>query len=286
MKKVLAVAVLLASAAAHGWHAPGHDLSVRLAVQRLGDDAPPLFSEGAEQIARTSLDPDLHRPRALPQLRAAEAPEHYFDLELLEGADLPPTRPGFLALCAERGLDSAKVGVLPYAVAEWTQRLAVALAEHRRWPENEHIRAKCLVYAGLMSHYAGDLCQPLHTTIHFDGMVGEEGVSPRTGIHAKSDALLHKVDGPERVAEEASPLAFDDLWAGVLACLEASHALVPRVYAIEAELPALEDPLPAGTEAARFAEERLAATVEFLGSLYLTAWKLSGEIELPAWHTR
>ena len=280
------IVALLAAGGAGAWHAPGHELAVRLALEALPEDAPAFFREGGALAEHVSVDPDLFRPRALPQLRAAEAPEHYMDMELLERAALPPTRYEFLRLCAERGLDPAKVGTLPYAVAEWTQRLAVALAEHRAWPGNEQVRAKCLVYAGLLSHYAADLTQPLHTTVHFDGRVGEDGRSPRTGIHQRADALLHKVPDAGRLAARLGPQAMDDLWEGVLAELRSSHALVDKVYELEEGLPGMDEPLRPGSPEAAFAEERLAATARFLGSLYLTAWKLSGELPLPEWHRR
>lgn len=277
---------LWAAGAAQAWHAPGHELAVRLALRSLPEEAPAFLREGGALTGHVSVDPDLFRPRALPQLRSAEAPEHYFDMELLEGATLPPTRYDLLRLCFERDLDPTKVGTLPYAVAEWTQRLAVALAEHRKWPDNAHVRAKSLVYAGLLSHYAADLTMPLHTTVHFDGRVGPDGRSPRTGIHQRADALLHKAPEPESLLARVRPQAMDDLWQGVLAELNASHALVDKVYELEASMPDLEAPLEPGTPVAAFAQERLVATSRFLGSLYLTAWELSGELSVPGWLER
>ena len=283
---VAVAAVLLAVGGARAWHAPGHELAAGMALRALPEEIPAFLREGESVVAHVSVDPDLFRPRALPQLRAAEAPEHYVDLELLEGTPLPATRAEFLLLCAERELDPAKVGTLPYAVAEWTQRLAVALAEHRAWPEDDAIQSKSLVYAGLLSHYAGDLTQPLHTTVHFDGRVGEDGRSPRTGIHQRADALIHLTPDPERLAERIQPQAMEDLWEGVLAELQKSHALVDRVYELEEHLPNENEPLAPDSPAAALAEERLAATAQFLGSLYLTAWELSGELALPQWLQR
>src|SRR5581483_6890740 len=95
----------------------------------------------------------------------AEGPEHYLDSELLKDRPLPPTRYRFIALCAELNLDPSKVGLVPYAIAEGTERLAIAFAEHRKWPQNPYIQQKALVYAGRLAHYSCDLCMPLHTTI-------------------------------------------------------------------------------------------------------------------------
>ena len=65
---------------------------------------------------------------------------------------------------------------------------------HRKWPYEPHIRDKCLVYAVNPAHYATDLCQPPHTTIHYDGRAQEDGSSPHTGIRQRVDGLLRKPD--------------------------------------------------------------------------------------------
>jgi hypothetical protein len=83
---------------------------------------------------------------------------------------------------------------LPYAIAEWTERLSIAFAEHRKYPANPYIQNKCLVYAGFLAHYAQDLCMPLHTTIHHDGRANPDGSTPKTGIHPRVDSLVEKLD--------------------------------------------------------------------------------------------
>jgi len=269
------------------WHGPGHIRATTLAGEAVKADMPAFFTAGIETVAHCAADPDLFRLRDNPELRDAEVPEHFIDLELLESEKLPRTRSEFVALCARRKLDPAKVGALPYAIVEWTQRLTIALAEHRRWPDNPHIRAKCLVYAGLLSHYAQDACQPLHTTIHYDGKAAADGTSPRSGIHAKADALIQKAPAPAP-AHKAKPAAFDDLFASVVARVRDSHRLVEEVYQIGDAFSVLdgEAPLPAGSPAAAFASERLTACADFTASLYLTAWRNSAKLELPEWHKR
>ena len=279
---------LLAAAPARGWHGKGHHVATELAVQAAAGKLPDFFAKGAATIAHGSLDPDMFtRPIAPAELHSAEAPEHYFDVELLEGNQPPPTRQEFQALCARKQLAPGKVGLLPYAVTEWTQRLTVALAEHRANPDNAHIQAKCLIYAGLLSHYAQDLCQPLHTTIHWDGRAKKDGSSPRTRIHAKVDALLGKLE-PDRqaVLSRIKPAPVLMLMPAVLAEIRRSNALVETVYRLETSLPELEAPLKPGSPAARFAADRLAAATAFTASLYLTAWRDSAKIELPWWYAR
>ncbi len=175
------------SASALAWWAAGHGVIVRAAALALPQDVPEFFCRGAATIESYSSDPDVWSS-VLPALKAAEGPEHYFNLELVGKRDLPGTRAEFAALC--RGLELApeKVGFLPYAIQEQYERLVLAFAEHRRWPDDEDVRAKVLYIAGILSHYAGDAAEPLDCTVHYDGRARADGSSPKTGIQEKMDA--------------------------------------------------------------------------------------------------
>ena len=87
--------------AVHAWHDEGHYYSAMAAVEALPDDVPAFFRDGAAVVAHGSIDPDVAKHRAAPQLRETEEPEHYLDLELLQGRPLPQTRNEYRALCAE-----------------------------------------------------------------------------------------------------------------------------------------------------------------------------------------
>ena len=295
--KVLPLIALLAlclCSLGYGWHAPGHKQITALAVDAVPDDMPAFFIEGVETVTHCACDPDFFRePFAEAEVTAAERPEHYFDIEWLNGAPIPPDRAAFLNWCADNDVDVASIGLLPYAVTEWTQRLTVAFAEYRRYPDNPAIQAKCLVYAGLLSHYAQDLCQPLHTTIHYDGRVGPDGKSPGTGIHTKVDALIGKlaatvdVDVDSMGIESITP--FDNLFEGVVQQLLTSHELVDVVYRMEPLLPDYDAPFDHnadGAWAAVFAAERLKAATHFTARLYLTAWVNSEKLTFPDWYAR
>lgn len=279
---VLAGASLWAWAGpAWGWWAEGHALITRAAVQALPAEVPEFFRRGAEEIARCTPEPDAERIPALPHLRSAGRGEHFLDLELLGGRPLPEHRHEYLKLCAEAGLDPAQVGAVPYAVAEWTERLALAFAQHRRWPQNALVQAECLLAAASLAHYAEDLCQPLHATVHYDGRALEGGKSPRSGIHEKVDALPERLKlGPQELAKGLAA-AGDSLMPAILAQLHASNALVDSVYALEGELDHLESP-----RVRAFAEERARAAAGFTAGLYVRAWEISAAVELPGWLQR
>ncbi|MFH1570534.1 MAG: hypothetical protein ABIL09_21270 [Gemmatimonadota bacterium] len=279
---LVVVALSLSPHLAWGWWGDGHAIVTRAAAAALPPEAPAFLREGGERAAHCSYDPDLIKSRAVPHLEEAEQPEHFIDLELLQGAPRPDGRYAFLALCARMNLPPARVGLLPYAVVEWSERLTMALAEHRRWPGDEAIQTKALVYAGILSHYAADLCQPLHTTVDYDGRVDGGGRSPHSGVHEKMDALIERRGfTPEDLALGATVEVLPDLVAAAAATLAASHALVDRVYALEGRLNDTDD-----GEVADFARERGRAAAAFTASLYLTAWQQSADVKLPGWLKR
>lgn len=287
LRSIAAVAVALAPATvATAWHGKGHDLASRAAVAATESQMPAFFAAGVDAIANVSQDNDAFtRPIAPPELHAAEAPEHYFDIELLGGKAVPKDRYEFIEFCCRNGLRPDKVGLLPYAITEWTQRLTVALAEHRRWPNDPAIRAKCLVYAGLLAHYAADACQPLHLTIDWDGRALPDGSSPRTGIHLRVDSLPNGLRiAPRDLAGGLKVAAFDKVMDATLAEFQRTRSHIDRVYQLEPQLPPADGDQPLPPEVAEFTTERMKAAAAFTACLYLTAWRDSAKLELPPWH--
>jgi hypothetical protein len=271
---------------AQAWWGGGHQSLTRASVTILSDDMPAYFRQAGPQVAHMSMDPDVVKHRKAPFAYEAEHAEHYLDLELLQGRGIPPTRNGFLALCCELGVAPTKVGALPYAVAEWTERLAMAFAEHRAWPKNDMVRQKSFVYAGFLAHYAQDLCQPLHTTIYFDGRAGTDGTSPRSGIHEKVDGLVENLGArPDDVAKGVAAATVDSLMPFILAEFRTTHALVDTVYAMENLLPSAKGTRASATVLA-FATERMQRAIAVTAGLYAYAWRLSEQVELEAWIQR
>lgn len=282
-RRALAALALLSAGAspASAWLTEGHRRIGVAAVEAAATDLPVFFVAGAATVGHVAVDPDVWKNRGTPELRYGEEPSHYVDLEALPPGELPRTRMEYLAWLAASGKGLPQVGSLPYSVIEGTERLALCFAEHRRWPDNPHVRTKCLVYAGWLAHYAADLVQPLHTTIHHDGWALPSGSSPLLGFHVRVDALIERAPyDPVAALEDLRPAPFADLRAGVLAELESSHALVDRVYRLETFLP---PHLPdwAAPEVAAFACERYRASVGFLARLLLTAWESSESLHLP-----
>lgn len=282
------VATLLACAqVSKAWHDEGHYYTAVAAAKSMPEDVPAFFREGAPAVGHNALDPDVFKDRNLPQLNHCEFPEHFIDIELLQGHDLPLLRYDYIRLCQELGVDPSKAGTLPYAITEWTQKLTMAFAEHRAYPDNPYIRAKCLVYAGTLAHYAADLHMPLHTSVHWDGRA-EEGVPyTRTGIHNKVDALPTKIPYNELFAEPLpTPLASSDIFTFTLDELAKSHALVDRVYEMEPKYPEWSDLNLADEQVRAFTIERTRAAAAFTADLFLSAWRNSADISPPSWLDR
>ncbi len=189
-----------------------------------------------------------------------------------------------IQLCQRLKLDPYKVGMLPYAVTEWTERLAVAFAQQRRWPDDPGIRARCLVYAGIMAHYAEDLTQPLHVTVHFDGRADATGHSPHTGIHMRVDALPGRLDPRDlNSGGDLGVHAFNAIMPAVIDALRQGNALVDRVYSLEKDFPSLNGPWTPTPAVQDFGVERFRAGVRLTASLWLTAWELSARLNIPDW---
>jgi len=241
-----------------------------------------VFSGGGAVASNVVFDPDLFMNRGVSTLDHAEHGEHYFDLEYLKGRAIPAKRYDFIALCQELDLDPGRVGLAPYSIAEWTERLTVAFAEHRKWPENETVQQKCLIYAGFIAHYAEDICQPLHATVHFDGMKQEDGTKVGKEVHEEVDSAVERLGfTPQGLAAQQEPVAFDSLLGSVVAQIEESNGMVDEVYALTGQWEDGEN-----SEVRALAEARARRAVGFTASLYLTAWRNSEAIRLPGWLAR
>ncbi len=301
---IVPVLPLLFAGPCLAWWPAGHSLLGGAAVRALptadkdgaqaGNAMPRFFRSGWKTIAHCAQDPDVFKNRDTPLLSDREAPEHYIDWEALGGRALPEKRSEFVALCAREKLDPEDIGYLPYAVAEGVERLTIAFAEHRKWPNNEHIRLKCLVYAGNLAHYGGDLEMPLHVTIDHDGRAKPNGESPRSGIHARLDSLIEKLAEKKQLDVKAlagnqpvTPLA-GPLLKAVLDEIARSRTHIDRAYELEALLPPskTEEKWTPDPKIVAFGNERGSAATRFIASLYLTAWRNSADIKLPDWLVR
>jgi len=286
MKRLIIVLILLVSAPTWGWWPQGHSILTRAAVRALPQNAPSFLTAGEVMIAHCALDPQIAKSRGTVHLEKAGHPNHYFDLELLKGETLPASRYEFGRLCAKLETTPERLGMLPYVAAEWTEQLALAFAEHRKWPDNPFIQSKCVVYAGQVAHYAQELCQPLNLTIYWNGR--ENGKPANKRMHEKIDSMIQELNlKADDLATGQEIGALDSLMAGIFEQIQTGNGQVDEALALESDL-ASKKSNEWGTipKLVDFATVRGREAVRFTVVLWMTAWEQSARIRLPGYIDR
>jgi hypothetical protein len=260
--------------AARAWGNSGHRLVNKLAASSLPADVP-AFLRSPEAIAEIEYlgpEPDRWRSPAEPELAAAQAPEHFIDLE-----------PDFEARVFAAGERPEKIGLQPWEATEVWERLKAALREYRmlsaRHEETRPVEQAILFYAGWLGHYVGDGSQPLHTSIQYNGWVGPNPHGYTTGheIHWQFegpfvDANLRE---PEvRAAMTPAKALSGDIFDTYVAYLRHSQSYVEKVYQLEKAGGFVGAGSP---ESRAFTAVRLADGASMLRDMIYTAWLRSAE---------
>ena len=270
--------VLAVAGTAPAWWVKGHESIAEAAAARLPETVPAFLRAGGKHLAHCSGDPDRWKNPDARHLRAAEAPDHYIDLEDYEGQELPADRYQAAVLLARLKQRPERTGMLPYAIMEDYDRLCCAFYDYRADPSNETVRMKCLVYAGNLAHFTGDAVMPLHTTRDYDGKRNPDGTMTQRGIHAKIDAFPEK-NGltPEEIARGLEPRQIEDMWGYILKRIQESHTQVARCYDLDAA-GAFDKPT---AESRAFILERCRAGAQFTMDLWYNAWLRSAKMRAP-----
>jgi hypothetical protein len=286
------VCVLAQPPAAYGWGDKGHRLVNRLAASALPADMP-AFLRSPEAIAEIEYlgpEPDRWRSAAEPELNAAQALEHFIDLEPADAlGPLPHRRLDFEAKVFASGQRPEKIGLQPWQTTEIWERLKAALREYRKLnaahQDTRPVEQAILFYAGWLGHYVGDGAQPLHTTIQYNGWVGPNpnGYTTAHKIHWQFegpfvDANLRE---PEVRAKMTQPKAIQgDIFDAYVAYLRQTKTHVEKVYQLE----------KAGgftgkgtAESREFTAERLADGASMLRDMIYTAWLESAKPVPDPW---
>jgi hypothetical protein len=265
---------------ASGWWVKGHGTIAEAAAARLPDEVPTFFRSGGRHLAYFAGEPDRWKNRETPFLRRAEEGNHFLDTEDLDGKQLPGTHrfDGLKMIYTDLKKDPNKVGLLPYAILENFDKLTVAFADHRREPNNPSVPMKCLVFAGVLSHYTGDAAMPLHTTRDYDGRNQPDGSVKQKGIHAKIDGFPEKFGlTAEEMCRGLEAKKIDDVWAHVNKFIAESFALIPKCYELDAK-GAFDNPTD---ESRAFILARCRAGAQLTLDLWYTAWLKSEKLPPP-----
>ncbi|MGH9523474.1 MAG: nuclease [Terriglobales bacterium] len=288
---LIALCVQIAGA----WGDMGHMMINRTAAEHIPASMPQFLKQAASHIEYLGPEPDRWRNPQEASLKNAQEPDHFIDLERV--ADIPQLPEGryefYRLLYAKKiaakshaeDFDPDKVGLQPYATTEVFQRLVVAFREYRRLQAEGKPTAdaeqNAIFYAGWLGHYVADGANPMHTTIQYNGWVGDNpnGYTTAKNVHYEFESGF--------VQRAQQYLAFGDLlkdpvqlqhpFQDYVAYLRASNALVEKTYQLEKAGAFKDTGTPEGRE---FVRERLAAGAQELLDLWYTAWEQSG-VPLP-----
>jgi hypothetical protein len=283
------VCVLAQSPAAYAWGNGGHRLVNKLAASTLPADVPAfLRSEAAmNEIEYLGPEPDRWRSAAEPELSAAQAPEHFIDLELADAlGTLPHRRLDFEAKVFAAGERPEKIGLQPWEADEVWERLKAALREYRHLAasgqDTRPVEQAVIFYAGWLGHYVGDGSQPLHTTVQYNGWVGPNpnGYTSSHQIHWQFEGpfVAANIHAPEVQAKMTPVKEIDgDMFNAYVAYLRHSATYVEKVYQLEK----VGGFAGAGSAASRdFTAERLASGASMLRDMIYSAW-LESAVPVP-----
>ena len=301
------LAACVFTAPARAWDGSGHRMITRVALRGLASDMPAWIKDDASvtAIADQSQVPDRWRGVKVGQLTHLNNPDHYLDIddlgplgmtlrtmprlrhEYVKQIALARAKPAFAGPPIDEKKDIAKTdeypGFLPIAAMETYGKIVGAFKSVRMLEmlnkdgakdvQIEAAKWNARVHIGQLSHFVGDASQPLHTTKHHHGWVGENPNAYTTdrGIHAYIDGgvlKLHNINDADLQAkfEPERKLDRDDLFGEVLTHLERSYAQMEPLYEMQK---AGELEQPAGKE---FIITRLADAANELSAFIEAAW--------------
>ena len=289
--------LFFAQTPALAWGNEGHRYINQVAAKKLPRDMPGFFRSATDRLTYLAPEPDRWREKVEPILKNAQEPDHFLNMERLEGLGaLPIRRYDYMQKLYERRgqITDEKLrneylpehlGLQPYAAVEMYERLKVAFREYRSLKKaHKSTRAaelEAIYYAGVLGHYVGDGSQPLHTTIHYNGWVGENpnGYTTRNTVHWEFESVfVAKNIKPEDFASQVTgPQRIEDPFSDYMAYLRQSNALVSQLYALDKQHAFEGQGTLAGKQ---FVGRRLAAASQKLLNLWYTAW-LESEKEVP-----
>jgi hypothetical protein len=293
----LTALVLLQSVGAGAWGNEGHTYINRVAAEKIPATMPRFLRRAVVEIAYLGPEPDRWRSPSEFALKNAQEPDHFIDLERVSWLDpLPQGRYEFYRKLYEKRAATPStdhpddylpehVGLQPYITMEVFGRLKAAFREYRqRQAAHQPTRAveqAIIFYAGWLGHYVGDGSQPLHTTIQYNGWVGENpnGYSTEHKIHAQFETayVAANITAKDFEGLVKTPQRLDHPFTDYVAYLRQSNTLVENVYAMEKAGGFTGKGSPAAFD---FTTHRLAAASQMLLNLWYTAW-LESAVPLP-----
>ncbi len=336
----------MASTTAWAWGEAGHNTVGRVAVRLLTDKNVPelarVMAPKEYMMGHLSNIPDIHWRNIGKKTADLNGPTHFVDAEYVLSAGtrtpanlLPETMAAYansiqsncdkpkapVAVCPEGATMSAKLnktGTAPLRFEQLIKKMQDALAKAKKAKSHAEMVEdvnEALLYAGLASHFIGDMAQPLHVTKNYDGWENGAG-----GLHSYFETDIVDALGlglPDRVykyakakkpaaalwekipaAERKSMKPVDMAWLVVLDSLEQVNRLFEldrKNSWLKASIDGGKKKKPAERKPAQdvsaayegLVEERLAVAADALSDAWILAWKAAGSPDLKeyqSWH--
>jgi hypothetical protein len=260
--------------------------------------------EAIADIGEYSREPDRWRG-AGKVTDNDRTPAHFIDLDddgkTLAGQtldQLPATRSEFDASLRAKNIDPYSSGYLPYALVDSYQQLSKDFAtwrilsfmstketdaKHKAWYIADTHRREELIKRdiGILSHYAGDASQPLHTSIHYNGWGAYPNPNNYTQehIHSSFEGMFVSINIKEADIKANMP-AYVPCTDPVMKCFNT------RILASVAQVGPLYDIDKAGGFAAAtpkakaFVAVRLGAGAAGVRDAILDAWRDSSTVQV------
>lgn len=231
------------------WGDRGHELVNRAAARALPPEVPALLRERVARLTYLGPEPDRWRNQDLQEMNRAFAPDHFLDYEYTDAIDPerpPPDRYAYAAALRQADRKPENTGFAPYMVVELCQRIEAQLVAielldpaHPEAAERRAQAEEALVYvAGVLGHYVADLANPHHTTIHYNGWVGEnpEGFATDKGTHARFESIFVERVGQQLdvdVVVKDAPRTDLDYARAIWAFVRESHQQLVPLYRLD-----------------------------------------------------
>jgi hypothetical protein len=302
---------------AQAWDYEGHRVVNQLGLAALPTNFPAFVREpaAAERIAFLAGEMDRWRNTQDVSLKQYSFPDHYMDMEELadyglKAEMLPIFRYDFIAQLAlirkahpdkfpeadpASNLDHTRwlVGLLPWGVAESVAKLKSNFSylkafEEAGTPEEVANAQVNIIYVmGVMGHLIGDAGQPLHTTIHHHGWVGDNPHNYTTsrGFHSWIDGgffnktggadlagLKNRLRPAQLVSINGRPAKPEEIFQVAILYLVEQNKQVEPLYQLEKD-GKLTGEGEKGLEGKAFLEGQLLKSGQLLGDIWYSAWE-------------
>jgi hypothetical protein len=200
LKVILSFSLFLSSVSAFGWGAKGHQI-VSYVGASIADEGQVFWGANLNGFRQLSTVPD--RVWKSPEYKAQEGHQHFFQVDSYYTPGEYNQIISFPNSYANAVTKYSEKEIIRNGTAPWRVRQLYNMAVQQF--QSGNMKAG-LELAGAMSHYIGDLSQPLHVTENFNGQF-----SGNSGIHSyfETTVLTDEVAIRNEVQQRAQALLHD-----------------------------------------------------------------------------